>query len=187
MRSYGLGIGFCMLLAALFAYQNPGDLVIRFLVWERVLPQGVWEIALFTAGAIAMWFISLSAILETRNKNARELKEQKERITILEEDLEKVRDERNALMLAMKKYGADLPLEMLESGKDKWSQDIQDFCTQSDDYQEDDLSGETCGEVASDDTGEAYSELEDTAHSLEEQEQDQESENENNSEKESLM
>ena len=174
-----------MLLAALFAYQNPGDMVIRFLVWERVLPQGVWEIALFTAGAIAMWFISLSAILETRNKNARELKEQKERITTLEEDLDKVRDERNALMLAMKKYGADLPLEMLESGKDKWSQDIRDYCTQSEDEQEGTLTVEPCEEVVSEDATEVYSELEDTTeYSLQDKESEQE---DNDSEKESLI
>ncbi|MBN1334028.1 MAG: LapA family protein [Synergistales bacterium] len=129
MRSYGLGIAFCMLLAALFAYQNPGDLVIRFLVWERVLPQGVWEIALFVAGVIAMWIISLSAILETRNKNAHQLKDQKERIDTLEKELAVTRDERNSLMMALKRAGGELPTEMERSDKNKWAQDICEFCS----------------------------------------------------------
>jgi len=160
MRSYGLGIAFCMLLAALFAYQNPGEIVIRFLVWERVLPQGVWEIALFVAGSIAMWVISLSAIIETRNKNARQLKDQKDRIVMLEKDLDITRDERNSLMLALKKSGGELPTEFKISDKDKWAQDICAFCsTEARESDATNLTGQTSEEAIPEEDVEVYSEL----------------------------
>ena len=44
MRSYGLGLGFIAMLAALFAVQNQDMLAVRFMAWDFALPQGLWEI-----------------------------------------------------------------------------------------------------------------------------------------------
>lgn len=130
MRSYGLGISFTMLIAALYAFQNKGDLVVRFLTWEKVLPQGVWEIALFALGCVVMWLISLSAIVENRNRNAGIIKDQKTRLSELEEEVSILKDERNSLMGALKRAGSDFEtVDKEEAGADrsKWEQDVTDY------------------------------------------------------------
>lgn len=86
MRSYTVAIAFAVLVSAVFSYQNPGDVTIRFLVWTRQLPQGVWEVAVFSAGCILMWIVSLSAHLEGRARFRKIIREQTERISKLEDD-----------------------------------------------------------------------------------------------------
>ena len=86
MRSYTVAIAFAVLVSAVFSYQNPGDVTIRFLVWTRQLPQGVWEVAVFSAGCVLMWIVSLSAHLEGRARFRKIIREQTERILKLEED-----------------------------------------------------------------------------------------------------
>ncbi len=86
MRSYTVAIAFAVLVSAIFSYQNPGDVTIRFLVWTRQLPQGVWEVAAFSAGCVLMWIVSLSAHLEGRARFRKIIREQAERIAKLEED-----------------------------------------------------------------------------------------------------
>ncbi len=130
MRSYGLGISFTMLVAALYAFQNKGEVVVRFLTGERVLPQGVWEIALFALGCVVMWVISLSAIVENRNRYTGIVKDQKTRLTELEEELSVLRDERKALMIALKRTGSDFEIPVQNEAEKvpaKWEQDVRDY------------------------------------------------------------
>ena len=42
MKSYALAILLSMLVAAGYAFQNTGDVVVRFMMWEKTLPQGLW-------------------------------------------------------------------------------------------------------------------------------------------------
>ena len=86
MRSYTVAIAFAVLVSAVFSYQNPGDVTIRFLIWTRQLPQGVWEVAVFSAGCVLMWIVSLSAHLEGRARFRKIIREQTERIAKLEDD-----------------------------------------------------------------------------------------------------
>ena len=86
MRSYTVAIAFAVLVSAVFSYQNPGDVTIRFLVWTRQLPQGVWEVAVFSAGCVLMWIVSLSAHLEGRARFRKIIREQTERVAKLEDD-----------------------------------------------------------------------------------------------------
>ena len=86
MRSFTVAIAFAVLVSAVFSYQNPGDVTIRFLVWTRQLPQGVWEVAVFSAGCVLMWIVSLSAHLEGRARFRKIIREQTERIAKLEDD-----------------------------------------------------------------------------------------------------
>lgn len=130
MRSYGLGIAFTMLVAALYAFQNKGEIIVRFLTWERALPQGVWEIALLALGCVAMWLISLSAMLETRNRNAGIIKDQKDRIAELEENVSLLKEEKTSLMIAIRRGGEGTdwinPDEDMTSSR-KWEQDVTDY------------------------------------------------------------
>ncbi|HAA47681.1 MAG TPA: DUF1049 domain-containing protein, partial [Synergistaceae bacterium] len=38
MKSYALAVALAMLLAAVYAFQNAGEIIVRFLVWERTIP-----------------------------------------------------------------------------------------------------------------------------------------------------
>ena len=55
-----------MFLSALFAFQNIGDVTVKFVFWQWTLPQGVWEVVLFSTGAAVMWFFSLFSVFEVR-------------------------------------------------------------------------------------------------------------------------
>jgi len=125
MRSYGLGIAFCMVLAAIYAFQNTSEIIVRFIIWERAMPQGVWEIILFAVGAVAMWFISLSAVMEVRGRHSRLIKDQKESINIMETELKELRDERNSLIIALKKSGEYPYSEKKGVEPSLWGQDLK--------------------------------------------------------------
>ncbi len=86
MKSYALAIALAMLLAATYAFQNTGEILVRFLVWERTIPQGIWDVLLFAAGGVLMWLVSLFALLETRGKYVRQIREKDKRIRELEEE-----------------------------------------------------------------------------------------------------
>lgn len=86
MRSYTVAIAFAMLLSAIFSYQNPGDVTVRFLVWTRQIPQGVWEVSVFAAGCVLMWIVSVSAHIEGRGRFRKVIREQADRIARLEEE-----------------------------------------------------------------------------------------------------
>lgn len=86
MKSYILAIAISMFLSALYAFQNVGDVSVRFLLFQWVLPQGVWEILLFAGGAVLMWVFSIFASLEGRGKYKGQLKEKDEKIAALEKE-----------------------------------------------------------------------------------------------------
>lgn len=94
MRSYALAIAVAMLVAALYAFQNPQEVVVKFFNWERALPQGIWEVLLFAAGGVLMWLVSLFALLETRAKLIKQIKEKDKKIKDLE-------TEKNSLIKAI--------------------------------------------------------------------------------------
>lgn len=86
MKSYALAILLAMLVAAGYAFQNTGDVVVRFIIWEKTLPQGLWDILLFAAGGLLMWIVSLASLIEVRGALRRKVKEQDERIRVLEQE-----------------------------------------------------------------------------------------------------
>ncbi|MDO4987509.1 MAG: LapA family protein [Synergistes sp.] len=86
MKSYFLAIVTTMFLSALFAYQNIGDVTVRFLLFEKTMPQGVWEVVLFCAGAAVMWFFSIFSGLEIRSKYIKKIEEKDAKIAALEQE-----------------------------------------------------------------------------------------------------
>lgn len=86
MKSYVLAITLTMFLSALFAFQNIGDVTVRFLVFEWVFPQGVWEVLVFCAGSAIMWIFSMFSLFEVRGKYKRELKLKDDKILSLESE-----------------------------------------------------------------------------------------------------
>lgn len=94
MRSYALAIAVAMLVAALYAFQNPQEVVVKFFSWERELPQGIWEVLLFAAGGVLMWLVSLFALVESRAKLIKQIKEKDKKIKDLEA-------EKNSLIMAI--------------------------------------------------------------------------------------
>ncbi|MFA0888912.1 MAG: LapA family protein [Synergistales bacterium] len=92
MKSYALAILLAMLVAAGYAFQNTGDVVVRFIIWEKTLPQGLWDILLFAAGGLLMWIVSLASLVEVRGALRRKIKDQEERIRALEQEKQQLLD-----------------------------------------------------------------------------------------------
>lgn len=86
MKSYALAIAMAMLLAAVYAFQNTGEVLVKFLLWEVALPQGIWEVMIFAAGGVLMWMVSLFAMIESRSKYVKQIKEKDAKIKSLEEE-----------------------------------------------------------------------------------------------------
>lgn len=99
MRSYALAIAASMLLAAIYVFQNVGEVTVRFFMFEHVFPQGVWEVLLFSVGAVIMWVFSLFASLELRAKYRSQIKDRDKKITALEE-------EKSSLLSAIGRVGS---------------------------------------------------------------------------------
>lgn len=99
MKSYALAVALAMLLAAVYAFQNTADVLVKFLVWEVAVPQGIWEVMLFAAGGVLMWMVSIFAMMESRSKYSKQVKEKEARIKELEE-------ERTSLMGAIRQAGS---------------------------------------------------------------------------------
>ena len=76
-----------MFLSALFAFQNIGDVTVKFVFWQWTLPQGVWEVVLFSTGAAVMWFFSLFSVFEVRSKLKKQLKEKDDKIAALMDNI----------------------------------------------------------------------------------------------------
>ncbi len=110
MKSYALAIAVSMLLAAVFAFQNTADVMVKFLLWEVALPQGIWEVMLFAAGGVLMWMVSLFALMEGRSRYTRQIREKEKRIKELEE-------ERASLMGAFRQNGPHFPKPEDHSGE----------------------------------------------------------------------
>ena len=92
MKSYVLAIVLTMFLSALFAFQNIGDVTVKFVFWQWTLPQGVWEVVLFSTGAAVMWFFSLFSVFEVRSKFKKQLKEKDDKIAALEQEKKAILD-----------------------------------------------------------------------------------------------
>lgn len=90
MKSTLLAIVATMSLSALYSFQNLDNIRVRFLLFERSFPQGVWEIVLFCAGAVLMWLFSLLESWETGSKHKREIKALNDKLTLLQEDKDKL-------------------------------------------------------------------------------------------------
>ena len=75
-----------MLAAAGYAFQNDGQITVRLLMWSRDVPQGLWEVLLFSAGGVLMWLIALAAQLETKRAHRKALAELQGRIKAMEEE-----------------------------------------------------------------------------------------------------
>ncbi len=116
MKSYALAIALAMLLAAVYAFQNTGEVLVRFLMWEVSLPQGIWEVMLFAAGGVLMWMVSLFAMVESRSKYTRQIKEKESRVRELE-------NERSSLMDAIRHGGQqhEKPLQVQEPEEEQES------------------------------------------------------------------
>lgn len=92
LKSYVLAIVLTMFLSALFAFQNIGDVTVKFILWKWIFPQGVWEVVLFSAGAAIMWFFSLFSVFEIRSKHKKQLKEKDEKIAAIEQEKRAILD-----------------------------------------------------------------------------------------------
>ena len=92
VESYVLAIVLTMFLSALFAFQNIGDVTVKFAFWQWTLPQGVWEVVLFSTGAAVMWFFSLFSVFEVRSKFKKQLKEKDDKIAALEQEKKAILD-----------------------------------------------------------------------------------------------
>ncbi|MDO5563577.1 MAG: LapA family protein [Synergistaceae bacterium] len=92
MKSYFLAITITMFLSALFAFQNIGDVTVRFLTFEFVFPQGVWEVLIFCAGAAIMWIFSIFSMLEMRSKYKLQLKQKDDKIAAVESEKKAILD-----------------------------------------------------------------------------------------------
>lgn len=108
MKSYALAIALSMLISAIYAIQNTQEITVRFLFFEGVYSQGLWEVILFSAGSVLMWLFSLLALLEVRSKYRGQIRERDKKITSLEE-------ERNSLLLAFRGNGREFNQDRLES------------------------------------------------------------------------
>jgi len=86
MKSYILAIAITMFLSALYAFQNIEDVTVRFLMFEWVFPQGVWEVLLFCSGAAIMWIFSIFSTFEIRSKYKKVIKSKDEIITAAENE-----------------------------------------------------------------------------------------------------
>jgi uncharacterized membrane protein YciS (DUF1049 family) len=84
--SYILAIAFSIILSVTYAFQNDSDIYVKFLIFERSFPQGVWEALLFSAGVLLMWVFSIFASLEGRAKYKSMIKERDAKIASLEEE-----------------------------------------------------------------------------------------------------
>ena len=113
MKSYALAIAMAMLVAAVYAFQNTGEVLVRFLIWELSFPQGIWEVMLFAAGGVLMWLVSLFASMESRSKYVRQVKEKEARIKDLEGEKSTLVE---ALRFSGERHEAELRVQRSEEG-----------------------------------------------------------------------
>lgn len=86
MKSYALAIAVSMFLAAIYAFQNTTTITVQFLMFERDVPQGLWEVLLFSSGLVLMWLFSILASLELRSNHRAQIKQRDKKIAVLEEE-----------------------------------------------------------------------------------------------------
>jgi uncharacterized integral membrane protein len=98
MKSYLLGILVTMIISAVYAISNTEQITVNFLMLNTAVPQGIWEIILFSLGALLMWLFSVGASIETYSSNRKAAKEMKAKIAELEE-------EKKSLLLTLQSLG----------------------------------------------------------------------------------
>ncbi|MDR1965866.1 MAG: lipopolysaccharide assembly protein LapA domain-containing protein [Synergistaceae bacterium] len=86
MKSYLLGIIVVMVMSMAYAVQNDAEITVRFFVFQKSFPQGLWEGVLFSASAVIMWFFSVFASIELYSANKKKTKELSKRIEDLESE-----------------------------------------------------------------------------------------------------
>jgi uncharacterized integral membrane protein len=86
MKSYILGLIVAMILSVAYAFQNTITVTVNFFGIQKDFSQGVWEVILFSAGALIMWVFSVCASIETYLKYRKKTKELRNTITTLEEE-----------------------------------------------------------------------------------------------------
>ncbi|MDI3499009.1 MAG: lipopolysaccharide assembly protein [Synergistaceae bacterium] len=86
MKSYALAVAAGMIIAALYAVQNGDIITVNFLVWQRDVHQGIWEVLVFAAGALLMWVASVGAIVELKGRSKSRVKELERQISALEKE-----------------------------------------------------------------------------------------------------
>jgi len=86
MKNYLLAVAFTALLAAVYSVQNAGYVTVRFLFWTRDVPQGIWEAAIFAAGCVVMWLLSLFGSMEMRDRCMEKVSDLEARIGKLEKN-----------------------------------------------------------------------------------------------------
>ena len=118
MRSYILAITLTMFLSALFAYQNIEEVTVRFLIFEKTFPQGVWEVIVFCAGAAIMWIFSVFSMFEMRSKYKKEIKLKEDKIEALE-------SEKKVILESITKEDEPLYIESAEVQSEPSSKDEQ--------------------------------------------------------------
>lgn len=86
MRSYILAIALAILVAAIYTFQNTSEVLVRFLIFERTMPQGIWDALVFAAGVLMMWLFSAVASISAHSSYKSKLKEKDRTIKELEEE-----------------------------------------------------------------------------------------------------
>ncbi|MDR3280546.1 MAG: lipopolysaccharide assembly protein LapA domain-containing protein [Synergistaceae bacterium] len=101
MKSYLLGIIVVMVLSAVYAMSNTAEVTVQFLMLEKTFPsQGIWELILFSTGALLMWFFSVGASIEQYCANRKKTKELSQKVKELEDD-------KKALLGALHRTGGE--------------------------------------------------------------------------------
>jgi len=90
VKSTLLAIIATMCVSALYSIQNLDNIRVRFMLFEWSFPQGIWDIAIFCAGALLMWLFSCFGSFETRGKYKRQIKELNDKLQSLQEDKDKL-------------------------------------------------------------------------------------------------
>jgi uncharacterized integral membrane protein len=98
MTNYFLGIFVELIISAAYANGNTEQITVNFLIFQQSFPQGIWEMLLFSLGAILMWIFSVGASIESYTANRKKIKEMNKKITDLE-------DEKKSLLVTLQNLG----------------------------------------------------------------------------------
>jgi uncharacterized integral membrane protein len=125
MKSYLLGILVTMIISAVYAISNTEQITVNFLMLNTALPQGIWEIILFSLGALLMWLFSVGASIEMYSSNRKAAKEMKAKIAELE-------DEKKSLLLTLQNLGGRpaAAIERIEPPEPESAADSPQFSTE---------------------------------------------------------
>ena len=98
MKSYFLGIVVAIALSVIYVTYNTAEITINYLGFQASVNQGLWDVFLFSIGAIIMWVLSIGASFESYSANKKRARELNQKI----EDLE---NEKKSLLAALQNIG----------------------------------------------------------------------------------